>query len=123
MTKSPSAWARLFASASTANPRGFSAEYVLPGPTHPLSVGRSGLKAVPVIHRLLGVGGRLQESPLVGLQDLEPARNGGGVVLANLGREAQVGAQQGRPHLGHGFLARIAVVAKLRATKVPVEPR
>lgn len=53
----------------------------------------AGLRAVQEDHYALGVAGRLKDRALVVLQDRNPGGDTGGVILAWLDREADVGAR------------------------------
>src|SRR3546814_298007 len=68
------------------------------------------------------LGGGLEDGPLVVRQDLEPGGYIGSVILADLRRNAEVGAEIGGPDLGDQLLAGIAFVAPALAPQVAVEP-
>jgi hypothetical protein len=54
------------------------------------------LQPVKIIGGLLRVAGGGEDRPLVVLQDFEPGRDIGGVVVAGFGRNAKVGAEKSR---------------------------
>ena len=82
---------------------------------------RCHLQTVQVIDGALRVGGGGEDRTLVLTQDFQPVCQVGGVVFARLGGDAEVRTQEGRPQLGHQFLAGIGVIAKAFASELPVE--
>ncbi len=73
------------------------------------------------IHRALGMGCGGEDRPLVPAQELEPVSQVGGVILARLGRDAEIRAQEGSAQLGDEFLAGVARVAEALPAEVAVE--
>jgi hypothetical protein len=62
--------------------------------------GRMGLQAVQEIGGALRMRGSRKNRALVAFQHFEPVIDIGGVVVAKLGRQFEVGAQEGRAKLG-----------------------
>ena len=74
-----------------------------------------------VINGPLGVRSRLKDGAIVGIQDLEPMVEVGGMVVAWLRRDAEVAAQERGPDLGDQFFAGVTFVAELPAAEITVE--
>lgn len=70
----------------------------------------------------LGVGRGGEDRALVAFQDLEPAGDVGGVILADVGSELELGADEGGPELGDEFFGCIGGIAAARAAEVAIEP-
>lgn len=62
-----------------------------------------------------------KDGAFVVLEDLEPVAEIRGVVVADVGRDAEVGAEEGRAKFGDQFLARIAFVAEALPAEVAGE--
>ena len=77
-----------------------------------------GLQVSEIIRGPLRVGGGLKDRPLVVLQDLEPGRNIGGVVVPDVRGNAKVSAQERRAELGDQFFPGIPLIANMLAPKV-----
>jgi hypothetical protein len=67
------------------------------------------------------VAGSPKDGPLILLQHGEPVAQIGGVVVARLGRDAEVAAQEGGPDFGDQLFASVTLVAEPLPTKLPVE--
>ena len=65
-------------------------------------------------------GGR-EDSACVALEDREPVAEIGGVVLADVGRDAEISTEEGGTEFRDEFLAGIAFVAEALATQVTVK--
>ncbi len=74
------------------------------------------------IHGALRVRGGREDRALVLAEDLEPVRQVRGVVLARLGRDAEIRAQERGTELRDKFFAGVARVAEALAADVAVEP-
>jgi hypothetical protein len=70
------------------------------------------LQAVEVVGGSLRVGSGGKDGALVLAQNLEPARQIGGVIGAGLGGKLEVGAEEGSTELGDEFLEGIGVIAE-----------
>src|ERR1700747_1632376 len=81
------------------------------------------LQAVQEIDRALRVRGGGEYRPLVVLQHLNPAGDIGGMVVANLRRQVEVGAQEGRAKLGDQLLHGVAFVTEALAPEFAREAR
>lgn len=79
------------------------------------------LQPVQIVGCLLGMGGGVEDRPLVVLQDGQPVGDIGSVVLPQLQRQLQVGTEERRAELGNEFFLRITLIAPPRAAEVPVE--
>ena len=71
-----------------------------------------GLVVVQVVDGALRMGRRRENRPLVFSQDLQPRGDIGGMVLAGLRRDAEVGAEKRRADFGHEFFHGIARIAE-----------
>lgn len=76
-----------------------------------------------MIDGLLRVGGGGDDEPLVVLQDLQPARDVGGVILARLEGQTEVRAEEGGAELCDQFFASIAGIPETLTAEVPVQAR
>src|SRR6202035_4703626 len=81
------------------------------------------LQAVQEIRRALRVRCRAEYRPLVVLQHLDPRRDIGGVVFANLRREFEVGTKESGTELGDKLLDGVAFIAEPLAAEVAVKAR
>ncbi len=79
------------------------------------------LLTVQEIDGALRVGGGLEDEPLVILQNGEPGGDVGGVIIADLGRQFQIGAQERRSQFRDEFLVGIGFVAPGLAAEVAGE--
>ena len=66
-------------------------------------------------------GGR-EDGAFVVLEDLEPVAEIGGVVLADIGRDAEIGTEESGTQFCNELLAGIAFIAEALAAKVTGEP-
>lgn len=73
-------------------------------------------------HGALGVGGGREDEPRVVAQHLEPRGEIGGVILARLQGQSEVGAEEGGAEFGHQLFPGIAGVSVPTASEVAVEP-
>ena len=73
------------------------------------------LQLVQRVGGLLGVGGGGEDGAFVLLQDLQPVRQIGGVVFADLRGDAQVSAQESGSQLGDQFLEGVGIVPEALA--------
>jgi len=87
------------------------------------ALGRGGLRAefVDEIRGALRVGGGGEDGAGVVLEDFEPVRDIGGVILAGFERQFQVGAQERGSEFGNEFLLRVGVAAETVPAEIPVE--
>ena len=83
---------------------------------------RGGLKASKKVRRPLRMGCGGKNRPLVVLQDLEPRPDIGGVILARLRRQVEIGGKKRAAQLGNEFLHRVAFIAPALAPEVTVKP-
>ena len=86
---------------------------------------RRRLQAHQVVRRLLGLAGRREDRPVVGLQDSDPALEVLGVILPGLRRHPGLDAQEGRNdlrHQLHGGIGRRPVAAGPRSGSDPSGP-
>ena len=74
-----------------------------------------------VIDGALGMGGSGKDRTLVRVQDFEPMREVGSVILARLGGDAKIRTEEGRTQFGYQFLAGVCVIAKAFASELPIE--
>ena len=79
------------------------------------------LQAVQEIRRALRVGCGAKDRPLVVFQDLDPRGDISGVIVPDLGRQFEVGGQEGRAKFGDKFFHRVAFIAEALAAKIPVK--
>lgn len=70
----------------------------------------------------LGLGRSGEDGALVGLEDLEPAGDVGGVVLTDLRRELELAADEGSSEFSDEFFGGIGCVTPARAAEVAIEP-
>ena len=68
-----------------------------------------------------GMRGCGKDRPLVVAQNGQPIGDIGGVIVANLGRELQIGAQKRRPEFGDKLLDSVAFVAEALAAEIAVQ--
>src|SRR5258708_38492049 len=62
-----------------------------------------------------------EDRAVVILQDLQPEGDVGGVIVADLRREFEIGAQECGPQLGDEFLVSVACVAPALATEFTIK--
>ena len=74
-----------------------------------------------IIGGALRMRGRGEDQALVVLQGLQPMADIGGVILANLRRDPEIGAEEGGTELGDEFFLRVAFIAKPHAPEIPCE--
>lgn len=67
------------------------------------------------------MGGSGENRPLVALQNGQPIADISSMILADVRRDAEIGAQERRPKLCHQFLGRIAFIAPALAPEVAVK--
>lgn len=70
------------------------------------------------IRGALRMGGGREDEAFIHLQDRQPGRDVGGVILAHLRRDAEVGRQKRGPQLGNQFLACVAFITPAHAAKI-----
>ena len=63
------------------------------------------------------MGGGLEDNACIVLQNFQPVSDVGCVLLARLGRQFQIGAEERSPQLGNELFLRVAFVAPLRGTQ------
>lgn len=68
-----------------------------------------------------GMGGGGENRPLVVLQHGEPRSDIGSMIVASLGREAEIGGEKGAAKLSDQLFCGIALVAPALAAELPVE--
>ena len=73
------------------------------------------VQPMQIIGGLLRVAGGGENRPLVVLQDLQPRRDIGGVVVAGFRRDAKIGAEKRRADFGNKLLHRIARIGETLA--------
>src|ERR1035438_7923643 len=76
---------------------------------------------VEVIGCSLGMGSGGKNGAVVVLQNLQPCRDIGGVLLPRFLLQFEVGAQESRAQLGNEFLAAVTFIAPALAAEVAVE--
>jgi hypothetical protein len=77
---------------------------------------------VQEIHGALRVGGGGEDRPLVLTEDFEPAFDVGGVILANLGGQFEVGGEERRAEFGNQLFLGVAFIAPALAPEVAIKP-
>ena len=86
-----------------------------------------GLETLEKIQGLLCFGCSLEDCLVIALQNLEPALDVGGMVLAGYGGDAQGLAGEGRPQLSHqlfkGIALRAKAVLQLQTSEAGLVPR
>ena len=80
------------------------------------------LELLQEVSGALRMGGGREDGAFVVLEDFEPVAEIGRVVLADVGRDAEIGAEEGGTEFRNKFLAGIAFVAEALAAKVTGEP-
>jgi len=73
------------------------------------------LQAVQVVNGTLGVRGCREDGALIFAEHLQPVPQIGGVIVAGLGRDAEISTQERRSEFGNQFLGGIGMVAKALA--------
>src|SRR4051812_932856 len=81
------------------------------------------LQGVEAIGGPLSMGCRREDGALVVSEDRQPAGEVRRVVVAHLGGDAEIGAEERRAELRHQFLRRIPFIAPALAPELPVEAR
>ena len=79
------------------------------------------LQAVQEVNRLGSVRSGGEDRPLVVLEHLQPGLDIAGVVVANFGRDLQVGTKESRSQFGDQFFHCVAFIAPAFAAEFPVE--
>ena len=79
------------------------------------------LELVQEIDGALGMGGGGEDRAALVLQNFQPRGEVGGVVVADLRGEFEIGAQESGAQLGDEFLAGIAFVAPALASEITVK--
>ena len=79
------------------------------------------LQAVEKIRGALRVGGCAEDGAFVFLQHVEPVPEIGGVVVPDLRRDAEVGAQESGSQLRYQFLAGVTLVAETLRAEIAVK--
>jgi hypothetical protein len=74
-----------------------------------------------MIGSALCVGSGAKDGPLIVLQDLEPVRDIGRMVLTRLQGQLKIGGQECCAQLGDQFFFGIAFIAPLLAAKVAIQ--
>src|SRR5262245_2509091 len=82
---------------------------------------RPGLQAMQEIGCLLGMGGSLEDGPLIFLQDFEPVIEVGSVIVTRLRRDTQIAAQEGGTDFRFQLFAGVAFIAEPLAAKLAVQ--
>ena len=66
------------------------------------------MQAVDEVRRALCVAGGGEDGAVVGLEDVQPVGDVGGVVLTRLKRQIKIGTEERGAELGHEFFDRVA---------------
>jgi hypothetical protein len=74
----------------------------------------AGLQAVQERHGTFGMRCSLKHRPLVILQDLQPAGNIGGVIIAGFNRQTQISGKENASKFGNEFLAGVRQTSSFR---------
>ena len=80
------------------------------------------MELLQVVCGALRMGGGREDGTFVVLKDFEPVAEIGGVVLADVGSDAEIGAEEGGTQFRNKFLAGIAFIAETLAAEVTGEP-
>ena len=83
---------------------------------------RRRLKLLQEVGGALRMSGGREDGAFVVLEDLEPVAEISGVILPDVGRDAEIGAEEGGTQFRNQFLAGIAFIAEALAAKVTGEP-
>ena len=98
---------------------------VKPEALWPLLRGLFSLRRLELLQEVSGalrMGGGREDGAFVVLEDLEPVAEIGGVVLADIGSDAEIGTEEGGTEFRDEFLAGIAFIAEALGDKVTGEP-
>lgn len=79
------------------------------------------LQAMQERHGAFGMGGGGEDRALVVLQHLHPGVDIGGLILARLGREAEVGGEERATEFSDKLLGGVAFVAPALAAEFPIQ--
>ena len=80
-------------------------------------------ESAQVIRGALRVGGGGEDGAVVVLQNFQPVGDIGGVILARLKRQFEIGAEESGAQFGDEFLLRVAFIAPALAAEVAVKAR